>query len=118
MPGLSPTFVTIQEPEYKSKADAAWAKRLGEEKRRGDIQWYAYEPIGLRLSLNGKKCVYWVDFIIIDNGGRVVAQEIKGGYIRPKGLVKYQAAEALYPWLRFEMWQVSRKGTWRKIRGA
>lgn len=100
------TYVKIPGPEFKSKAEAAWWERLVILYHAGEIQWFAYEPWGLRLGRPA--CVYWPDFIVIDKAGQVIAQEIKGTRFvkagREKGMVKFKVAQETYPMIRFEMW--------------
>lgn len=98
---------------YRSKAEYEWSYRLEIMKQNGEIRNWYYEPINIRL---GEATYYRPDFLIIHNDGEAVFQEIKGGFIRDKSLVKYKAAADKYPEMKFEMWQKQKGYGWEKIK--
>lgn len=58
-----------------NKTEAAYARRLDAMKYCGDIVWWAFEPINIRLA---KNCYYRVDFLVMLNTGAIEAHEVKG----------------------------------------
>lgn len=86
--------------------------RLEPARRAGEIRWWLYERIKLRI---GHRCWYTVDFVLQAADGVVECHEVKGGWIRDDALVKFRAAQEQYPMLRFVLAQW-REGMWREIR--
>ena len=88
-------------PQYRSKAEAAWAQRLDALQRAGEIKRWAHEVITLRL---GPDCRYTPDFLVVPWGWPVVPlelHEVKGKYAREDALVKLRAAAGAFPEFRF-----------------
>jgi hypothetical protein len=96
-------------------------------KRIGEISWWGYEAIKLRLA---DRTWYTPDFFVIpthleffvipthlEAGLRVSDSpkfiEIKG-FKRDDAMVKFKCAREMFPWASFEMW--SREGgSWNRI---
>jgi hypothetical protein len=57
-----------------NKTEIAFARVLESMKITGQILWYAYEPIKIRLA---DKTYYTVDFLVVEATGRLVAYEVK-----------------------------------------
>jgi hypothetical protein len=102
---------------YKSKAEQQFAWELGDWLKLGNIDWWAYEPMGFRLgdpSLGKRGVVYWPDFAVL-MGGRMEFLEVKGGgYVRDKARVKFLAARKMYPQFTWRMLS-NKHGTWEDI---
>jgi len=76
-------------------------------KHIGEVLWYAFEAINLRI---GDKCFYAVDFLVMVKSGELECHEIKGGHITDDALVKFKAAAAFFPF-KFRMIMLI-KGDW------
>jgi hypothetical protein len=90
-----------------NKTEAAYANFLEVQKRMGEILWYEYEPMNLRLA---DKCYYKVDFMVLTKEMALEIHEIKGGFMTDDALVKIKTAAEKFPF-RFLMKQLI-KGEW------
>ena len=90
-----------------NKTEAAYAKLLELKKHTGDVLWYAFEPVNLRIA---KKCFYAVDFMVLTKEGYLECHEVKGGYIMDDALIKTKAAAEKFPF-RFIIVRLI-KGNW------
>jgi len=90
-------------PLFRSKAEFAWSQRLEARRLQGEIDRWCYEGITLKL---GADCRYTPDFFAVFRDGRLELHEVKGGYIRPDGLVKLRAAATRFPEFRFVLCQL------------
>lgn len=91
-----------------NKTEAAYAQLLELRKHIGEVLWYAFEPVNLRL---GDKCFYAVDFMVMLKNGQLECHEVKGGWQwQDDALVKIKTASAKFP---FKFIAVSLiKGNW------
>jgi hypothetical protein len=76
-----------------NKTEIAYADLLEMRKRIGEVAWYAFEPVNLRLGVN---CFYSVDFLVMLKSGELECHEVKG-YWTDDALVKIRAAAAIFP---------------------
>lgn len=90
-----------------NKTEAAYAGYLEALKIAGEVLWYSFEPMNLRLA---DKCFYSVDFLVMLKSGELECHEVKGGYVTDDGLVKLKAAAEKFPF-RFIMVKLV-KGAW------
>jgi len=90
-----------------NKTEAAYALRLEALKQAGEVLWYKFESINLRLAAN---TFYKVDFMVLTNENALEAHEVKGGYITEDSVMKIKIAASLYPF-RFVM-MIRQKGQW------
>lgn len=90
-----------------NKTEAAYANYLEKQKQFGDVLWYAFEPMNLRLA---DKCFYAVDFLVMLKDGQLECHEVKGGYITDDSLVKFKVAGQKFPF-KFRMIAL-KKGEW------
>lgn len=70
-----------------------YAERLEGLYKAGEIAWYAFEPMNLRL---GDKCFYRVDFMVMLKDGRLEAHEVKG-FWADDAKVKIKVAAEKFP---------------------
>lgn len=108
----------IQKPEEKyqvlgrlkegkmNKTESAYANNLEVQKKIGDVLWYEFEPMNLRLA---GKCFYKVDFLVLTKELSLEVHEVKG-YWTDDALVKIKTAAAKFPF-RFLSKQLI-KGQW------
>ena len=76
-----------------NKTEGIYAQRLEMLKRAGEITWYEFEPMNLRLA---DKCFYRVDFMVMLSDGTLEVHEVKG-FWTDDALVKIKVAAAKFP---------------------
>lgn len=80
-----------------NKTEAAYAETLEVRKLRGEITWYGYEAVTLKLA---DDCRYTPDFTVVTASGGIEFHEAKG-FWRDDARVKIKVAAAQFPWARF-----------------
>lgn len=93
-----------------NKTEAAYAKYLEAMKDAGDVLWYEFEPMNLRLA---DKCFYAIDFLVMLKNGQLECHEVKGGYMTDDSLVKFKVAACKFPFT-FRMFSL-KKGEWIEL---
>lgn len=76
-----------------NKTEAAYNRLLETRLGLGDIRWFKFEPINIRL---GAKCFYSVDFMVMLADGTIEAHEVKGRW-EDDALAKFKVAAATLP---------------------
>lgn len=94
------------EREYDAKLRAMYG--------RGEIQWYEFEGMTLRLADDTR---YTPDFAVMHNDGHVEMVEVKG-FIREDALVKFKVAAERFPFefCMYRKQKVSEGGGWDLIK--
>ena len=91
-----------------NKTEAAYSTVLDGRKHTGEVAWYAFEPINIRLA---DKCFYSPDFMVMLSSGEIEIHEVKG-FWTDDALVKIKVAATILPFkfiaVRLE------KGQWIK----
>lgn len=77
----------------RNKTEQAYESMLFLKKVAGDILWYKFEGITLKLADDTR---YTPDFIVMRNDGQIEAHEVKG-YWRDDAKVKIKVAAELFP---------------------
>ena len=91
-----------------NNTEKKYAARLETLKHAGEIIWWAFEPINIRLAPN---CYYRVDFMVMLASGEMECHETKGGGgFTDDSLVKIKVAATLLPFRFISMQFV--KGEW------
>ena len=91
-----------------NKTEATYSNVLQARKMAGEIIWWAFEPINIRLAQN---CYYRVDFMVMLAGGQMECHEVKGGAgFKDDALVKIKVASTILPFQFIAMQLVS--GEW------
>lgn len=93
-----------------NKTEAAYANYLETQKQFGDVKWYEFEPMNLRLA---DKCFYAIDFLVMLKNGQLECHEVKGGYMTDDSLVKFKVAACKFPFT-FRMFSL-KKGEWIEL---
>jgi len=62
-------------PGERNKTEAAYELELERRKSQGEILWYQFEGIKLRLADN---CFYSPDFVVLLSNGEMEMHEVKG----------------------------------------
>jgi hypothetical protein len=89
-----------------NKTEAAYARYLELQKQAGQVVWYKFEAINLRLA---DRTFYAVDFLVMLWNGALEAHEVKG-YWTDDALVKIKVAASIFPF-RFVAAKLT-KGVW------
>jgi hypothetical protein len=96
-----------------NKTEAAYARRLAYLRSVGEVRWYEFEALKLRL---GNRCWYTPDFLVVVADGTLELHEVKAmwsdrpGY-RDDARVKIRAAAERFPF-RFVGAYQKRDGSW------
>lgn len=77
-----------------NKLEAKYAGYLGGLKESGEVLWFKFEGVKLRLADN---TFYTPDFAVLRSGGQFELHEVKGGRYMDDARVKIKVAAALYP---------------------
>jgi hypothetical protein len=94
-----------------NKSEAAYERDLRDAQALGDIQWYLFEGLKLRLADN---CFYTPDFIVLASDGVLECHEVKG-FWTDDARVKIKVAAQRFPF-RFKAVQALAKkhgGGWK-----
>lgn len=91
-------------PGKMNKEEAAYAWELDMRIKAGEIAWYAFEPMRLKLA---DRTTYTPDFLIMYQTGAMEFVEVKGGHWEDDARVKLKVAAETYWMFRF---RVVRKG--------
>jgi hypothetical protein len=81
-----------------NRMEAAWAAQLDLAVRAGDVLWYAYESLTLKLADDTR---YTPDFVLMFADGSLCCDECKG-FMEEAAWVRMKVAAALFP-LRFRL---------------
>lgn len=76
-----------------NQTEARYAELLELRKAAGEVLWWEFEPMNLRLGVN---CFYQVDFMVMLADRSLEAHEVKG-YWTDDALVKIRVAAAKFP---------------------
>ncbi|HBD4047996.1 TPA: DUF1064 domain-containing protein [Escherichia coli] len=77
-----------------NKTESAYCQHLELRKRAGEIAWYRFEGIKLRLANN---TFYTPDFAVMLATGEMELHEVKGGFWTDDARVKTKVAADQYP---------------------
>lgn len=97
-----------------NKTEAAYGQHLELRKRAGEIAWYKFEGLKLRLADN---TFYSPDFFVMLSSGELEVHEVKGakGIFTDDARVKVKVAAELYPFAFKVIYPVPAKagGGWK-----
>lgn len=96
-----------------NRLEDEYALYLESLKQKGEISWYGFESVTLRLA---DGCRYTPDFTV--HTGTLVRPirfiEVKGNHIWDDSKVKFKVAKERFWWAEFAMLQ-KKKGEWKQI---
>lgn len=99
-----------------NKTEAAFAAYLEQRKQAGEILWYAFDAIKLRLADN---TFLSVDFFVMNSMNCLYAIDVKGSpaIIEDDAKVKMKVATAAFPWPFFYAFPKPKKdgGGWKIV---
>jgi hypothetical protein len=84
-------------PNVMNRLEARYAQQLDAQRRVGEVLWFGYEAITLKLAPDTR---YTPDFAVITCEGEMQFHETKGHW-RDDALVKIKVAANLFPWAEF-----------------
>ena len=90
-----------------NKTEAAYAAHLEALKFAGDVLWWKFEGVKLRLADN---TFLTVDFPVMTRSGLMEMHEVKG-FMEEDANVKLKVAASLYPFV-FKLVRKGKGGTW------
>jgi hypothetical protein len=90
-----------------NKTEARYAQHLEGRRIAGEVEWYAFEALKLRLA---DRTFYTPDFAVMLSTGAMECHEVKGGHWEDDARVKIKVAARMFP-MRFFAFQ-RRKGEW------
>ncbi len=106
---------TMRQPRGMNKTEAAYAAHLEMEKRIGDVLWFRYEGITVRLS---DDCRFTADFAVMLADGTIELHDTKSlwskkakPHIEDDALVKLRTAAEMYPFKIRAVWKAT-NGEW------
>jgi len=91
----------------QNKTEGAYGDHLELRKRAGEVAWYAFEGVKLRLADN---TFYTPDFAVMLTSGQLEMHEVKG-FWEDDARVKIKVAAALFPFQFIGVQSV--KGAWK-----
>lgn len=77
-----------------NKTEAAYAQLLEQRRQAGEVTWFKFEGIKLRLADN---TFYSPDFFVMLASGELEAHEVKGGFWTDDARAKTKIAANMYP---------------------
>jgi len=77
-----------------NRLETQYAQHLALRRAAGEIEWFAYEAIKLRLA---EKTFLTVDFFLMLGSGELEAHEVKGTHLEDDAAVKLKVAASIYP---------------------
>lgn len=97
-----------------NKTEAAYAIELEAQKASGEILWYRFEGVKLRLADN---CFLSIDFPVMAADGQLEMRDVKGSprIFSDDAKVKMKVAAAAYPFAFKVVYPIAKKdgGGWR-----
>jgi hypothetical protein len=91
----------------QNQTERAYGRHLEIRKAAGELLWYAYEPIRLRLA---ERCYYTPDYLVMRPDGEIEIHEIKG-HMEDDAAVKLRVVAEQY-WMFRLMIVRRRRGHW------
>lgn len=77
-----------------NKLEAAYGQHLTLRQRAGEVEWFAFEGIKLRLA---DRTFLTIDYFLMLATGELEAHEVKGGFMEDDAAVKLKVAAATFP---------------------
>lgn len=91
----------------RNKTEQAYEDHLEQLRMVGDVLWYRFEGIKLRLADN---TFLTVDFAVMAKSGQLEMHEVKG-FMQEDANVKLKVAASMYPFV-FKLIRKAKGGTW------
>jgi hypothetical protein len=103
----APFYALGRLPKGKmNKTEEAYAAYLELLKRAGEIQWYGFEAVKLRLA---DKTFYDTDFLVLSQDRTIEIHEVKG-FWQDDARVKIKVAASQFPFFKFSAFKKKGSG--------
>lgn len=99
---------TRKPPGEMNRLERAYAQHLSLRQTAGEVVWFAYEGVKLRLAA---KTFLTIDFFVMLASGELEAHEVKGRFLEDDAAVKLKVAAEMYPF-RFLLVRSGAQGAW------
>ena len=101
-------------PGQMNKLEAKYAEHLEINKTFGNILWWSFEPIKLRLA---DRTFYSPDFLVMSSDERMEVHEVKGTsrgkpWAEDDAMVKIKVAASIFPFKFLMIWKL--KDGWQQ----
>jgi hypothetical protein len=90
-----------------NRSEAAYAQRLELQRQAGEVVWFKFEGVKLRLA---DATFYTPDFAVMLSDGTLEMHEVKG-FWQDDARVKIKVASAMYPFRFVAL--THKRGTWQ-----
>lgn len=98
-------------PTGMNKLEQAYARRLDVLKAAGEVAWWSFNAVKLRIADGQSKAFYKPDFAVLFSTGRLEFHETKGHW-REAARLRIKVASGLYP---FDFVAVQRRRQGRDV---
>ena len=92
-----------------NKTEAEYAAMLAQQQRMGQVQWWAFEVIKVRLA---DATFYTPDFLVMNAAGELELHEVKGAFVTDDARVKFKVCAEHFP-ARLVWAQKMKGGAWK-----
>jgi hypothetical protein len=101
-----------RKPGVMNKTEAAYAQHLEGLKVMGQVEWFCFEGLSLKL---GENCRYTPDFLVMTGAGFLECHEVKGFWAEA-AKVRIKVAAAKFPFRFVAVLKLPKKsgGGWQK----
>lgn len=89
-----------------NKTESAFAAYLDRPKLAGEILWYKFDAVNLRLA---GKCFYKPDFLVLNKDSELIVYEVKG-FWTDDAKAKTKIAAEMYPFRFVAVYKQSGRG--------
>jgi hypothetical protein len=94
-------------PGKMNRTEGEYHEMLAARSRAGEITWWGYEKMKLKLADN---TTITVDFLVITSSNEVELHEVKGTWFPEHNRVKLKVAAEMYPFFRFILCKKDKEG--------
>lgn len=94
--------------EKMNKTEAEWARMLEARRLAGEVAYYAFEPIKVRLA---DATFYTPDFLVVLASGEMELHEVKGAFVMDDARLKFKVVAEHFP-ARLVWAQKKKGGAW------
>ena len=98
-----------REPGVMNRLEADYALHLELRRRAGEIEWFAFDAVKLRLAAS---TFYAFDFLVMLENGELEAHEVKGHW-EDDARVKIKVAASMYPFRFLAITRPSKAKGWQ-----
>lgn len=97
-----------------NKTEGRYAQQLDARKAAGEVVWWGFEQVKLRLARNTHLTI---DFVVVLASGAIEAIDVKGRkgdryWAEEDAKVKLKVAAPMFPWMRFAVVWPAKGGGW------